>query len=115
MTTHRFNAELFTQLALGGPGVYIFEKDGKALYVGMSRSNVFGRAASPIHHRVAARSTADTVIIYRCDSPQEAIDLESKLIWELRPLCNAVFPPPPVPPLSGELKARLEKILGSQE
>ena len=85
----RFDACTFCMLS--GPLVYVFTKNGAALYVGYSANGV-GRAASPTHQHKRAREEADEVFIWPTADTATAMELEATLIFTLRPLYNKQRP-----------------------
>ena len=83
---HRFTGDAFRELC--GPMVYLFSKNGKALYVGMS-GNGLSRAACRRHAQAdRARMECDEVMTWSCKDKASAKRLEEYLIHKLRPIFN---------------------------
>jgi hypothetical protein len=73
---------------LNGPGVYMYIRDDKALYVGSSRS-LMGRAGSRKHDkRGVFIYDATSLIMFPTRTHADALKLEDQLIFELRPEHN---------------------------
>src|SRR5467141_351669 len=72
---------------LRGPGVYLYVRDDKAIYVGGSRSAI-GRCLARNHHRKQELLIGTSLIIFPCKDHKSAKELEDWLIFELKPLCN---------------------------
>jgi hypothetical protein len=82
----KFNGDDFRQLC--GPQVYLFMKDNKPLYIGMTGDGL-ARCGSRGHKQATvARDECDEVMIYPCISRQHAERLETLLIWHLQPAYN---------------------------
>lgn len=73
--------------SLREPGVYIFMREGKALYVGKA-TRLLGRIGAR-HHQAEAIYLCDQVLLYPCKSDSAALRLEELLITKLRPRFNA--------------------------
>ncbi len=84
-----FKGEDFRQLSM--PCVYIFLRDSKALYIGMS-GNGIGRPTGRHNQAVIAKKMCDEVIIYPTNSVEDANKLEDVLIGILRPEYNQQNP-----------------------
>lgn len=69
------------------PFVYVWSRDGQVLYVGKAESGL-GRLVDPTHHRLREILLTDSVRIIRCASGAAAVEVERRLIAELRPLLN---------------------------
>jgi len=75
---------------LNRPGVYMFVRDDRALYIGASDA-VVGRALARNHHKRKVFKDAlkgASLIIFPCQSLADARELEDRLIHELRPEHN---------------------------
>lgn len=70
------------------PGVYIFMKNGKPLYVGMSDALIHRAAAKNHRQAVRSRAECDKVLLYPCLSIAAAKQLETLLISRLHPPSN---------------------------
>lgn len=70
-----------------GPIVYLFMREGKPLYIGMSSSGL-ARPGGRVHHKSLARDQADQVKTWSCRTTRDARKLESILIDQLRPPMN---------------------------
>lgn len=80
-----FNSEALS--ILRGPGVYLYVKEDRAIYVGCSRSAV-GRALSRNHHKRMELLKGTSLLIFPCKTQTAAQQLEEKLIFDLRPIGN---------------------------
>jgi len=69
------------------PLVYIFLRDDRILYVGVS-SHGLKRALEAGHQQKEARSICDEVRILTCDSLEDALKLEVALIRQFQPALN---------------------------
>jgi hypothetical protein len=72
---------------LRSPGVYIYVKDDRAIYIGASRSMI-GRALARNHHRRKDLLAGASLLLFPCKDLHEARRLEEQMIGELRPVCN---------------------------
>lgn len=72
---------------LRGPGVYMYVRDDKAIYVGGS-SSAIGRCLARNHHRKNDLLLGTSLIVMPCKDRKSARELEDWLIFELKPLCN---------------------------
>lgn len=73
---------------LCGPGVYIIRRDGKVLYVGMSKAGA-QRFFSANHTMQLHISSGETNLEFiETTTAEEASELETKLIQELQPVYN---------------------------
>ena len=70
-----------------GPIVYLFLRDGKPLYIGMSSAGL-SRPGGRVHHKAAARDQADQVKTWSCRTVRDARKLEAILIHQLKPSMN---------------------------
>jgi len=70
--------------------VYAFVRDGRCLYIGMSRHGI-GRAYDPGHHVLVdvKPEPGDRIAFWYCSSPEEAKELEKAMIREHVPAMNA--------------------------
>jgi hypothetical protein len=69
--------------------VYLWERDGFALYVGQS-GKVLGRVGNHgILGVIEPIQPTDNILLYQCDSAESAVILERKLIFQLRPTYNS--------------------------
>lgn len=73
--------------AYGSPGVYAAYDANGCSYVGCSK-NVMGRACHNSHHRRSVLKRATRVDIYVCRTWADALQLEKRLIKELKPSRN---------------------------
>lgn len=70
------------------PFVYHWRRGTESLYIGISR---YGWQRLLSSHKIVTRSAvqdSDTIDIYYCDSPAEALILESELIKHFTPRYN---------------------------
>jgi len=81
-----FGGDFFRALARN-PIVYVFLKDNRAIYVGMSRRGI-GRPLSKGHKRNEVRRTCDDVRVFMCKDVKAAKELEEFLIRKLKPVEN---------------------------
>ena len=74
---------------LRGPGVYMYVQNDRAIYIGSSES-VIGRALARNHHKRFdfAKIPGLSLLIFPCDSAQQAYELELKFTARLKPLLN---------------------------
>lgn len=83
-------SESFTNAAvrrITRPCVYLFLKEGRALYVGTS-VNGFCRFGSPDHNRAQVRNHADEIRVLWFDNASWALEIEKRLIRDLEPPFN---------------------------
>ena len=73
--------------AITRPCVYIFVKDGRALYVGSSVNGII-RFGDPSHNNAKVRAIADEVQVLWFDNVANARRIESYLIRELKSPLN---------------------------
>lgn len=74
--------------ALLGPGVYVFMKEDRPIYVGMGRS-LLGRCSGLGHHKAhTARKECDKVLLFPCIHLEAAHKLETILIGRFQPQYN---------------------------
>lgn len=82
--------QTFSQKDIGlikSPCVYLFIKDGVALYIGSSK-NGLERVIHGSHHRADVREQADKIEVIWCKKEQHARDLELQMIRKLQPRFN---------------------------
>lgn len=69
------------------PGVYVFMRRGKPLYIGMAK-RMLGRIGSLHRQAESAIEECDEVLLYPCVSVKAAVELEIILIGKLKPTYN---------------------------
>ena len=72
---------------LRSPGVYMYVREDKAIYVGAS-SSAIGRALARNHHRRKDLLVGTSLLLFPCKSAAEARQLEDKFIADLQPELN---------------------------
>jgi predicted GIY-YIG superfamily endonuclease len=75
---------------LNNPGVYIYTKDDRAIYVGSSDC-VIGRALAANHHKRKEFKqilNGASLLIFPCDTAKQALELEKIITAELQPILN---------------------------
>ena len=89
----RFEGEDFRRLCR--PLVYMFLKDGVSLYIGFSAGGL-ARPSQRRHHAKIARDEADELLIWPTRTKADAKELESILIFVMRPKYNRRLPLDPM-------------------
>ena len=84
---HAIEFPLDALAILHSPGVYMYCAGDRALYVGASK-RISGRILARNHHRKSELKSATSLLIFPCQSWQEANALESCLCAECRPQLN---------------------------
>jgi excinuclease UvrABC nuclease subunit len=72
---------------LRSPGVYMYVRNDEAIYVGAAHK-VLGRALARNHHKRAGLLIGTSLILFPCDTYEEAKQLEKELITDLKPVKN---------------------------
>jgi len=72
---------------LRGPGVYMYVKDDLAIYVG-SAHHLACRCFGKQHHKLSEIQTGTSVLMFPCETYEQARQLEDELILDLRPRFN---------------------------
>lgn len=80
-----FNAESLA--ILRGPGVYMYVREDKAIYIGASRSAI-GRCLARNHHKKQHLLAGTSLLIFPCKDHTAAKELEDWLIFDLKPIGN---------------------------
>lgn len=71
------------------PGVYVIYKDSEVMYVGSSRVGALTRCVSSSHHQSNCITQCTRIEIYLCESVDKCLELEKRLINDLKPTHNS--------------------------
>lgn len=77
---------------LRGPIIYIWKRNEQYLYIGKSSEGIY-RTFDRRHHAIGATqpNDDDQFEFIICDSKEEAIDLERRLIYSFKPVYNEIL------------------------
>jgi hypothetical protein len=72
---------------LRSAGVYMYVREDRAIYIGAAKK-VLGRALARNHHKLSELFSGTSLILFPCDTYEEAKQLEAELISDLKPEYN---------------------------